>query len=117
MKTSFWKHGSKRNKKGNDPKFVIAVEEFMPAAYFDENAGEWIACLPNGCSMGSFETREEAVIESSQRLLHEGWTTDRALAERRSQKELELRLSGRLSFKKGKEQEFFACKKEIMEVA
>lgn len=119
-KNAFFRHVTKRNKKTSvkgkpETYYLAGVDEFTPSAVPDEN-GKWTAWLPEGATMGPFDTAEAALAEAEKRLVLDGWTTDRGRAERRSQKELELRISGRLSFKKGKEGDFFAAKKEIMDV-
>lgn len=119
-KSTFYHHVTKRNKKTSvkgrpETYYLAGVDEFTPSAALDES-GKWTAWLPDGATMGPFDTVEGALAEAEKRLGLDGWTTDKGQAERRSQKELELRVSGRLSFKKGKESEFFAAKKEIMDV-
>jgi hypothetical protein len=85
-----------------------------------ELAGKFIATAMHlGRSTGPCDTREEAEAMMVSILEHEGWTTDKSLAERRAAKELELRISGRLrlagpNYNKA---EFEACQREIMETA
>lgn len=84
-----------------------------------ELAGQFIATAMNlGRSTSHCDTREEAEAMMVSILEHEGWTTDKALAERRAAKELELRISGKLRFAgpKFKKAEFEACQREIMEI-
>lgn len=83
-----------------------------------ELAGKFIAIACNlGRSTGPCDTREEAQAMMASILEREGWTTDKALAERRAAKELELRISGKLRFAgpNFKKAEFEACQREIME--
>jgi hypothetical protein len=83
-----------------------------------ELAGKFfIATAVNlGRSAGPCGTREEAEAMMVNILEHEGWTTDKALAERRAEKELELRISGKLRFAgpNFKKADFEACQQEIM---
>ena len=118
--TSYFHHYTKRNKQGSlkgqpETYYLAGVEEFAPSATLDE-PGKWTARLPNGVTMGPFDRSEQALAEAERRLLLDGWTTDKGQAERRARKEFELRMSGRLSFKKGKENDFLAAQKEIMDV-
>ena len=84
-----------------------------------ELAGKFIATACYlGRSTGYCDTREEAEAMMVSILEHEGWTTEKALAERRAAKELELRISGKLRFAGPhfKKAEFEACQREIMEI-
>ena len=84
-----------------------------------ELSGKFIATAINlGRGTCACDTRDEAETMMVSILEHEGWTTDKSLAERRAAKELELRLSGRLRFAgpNFKKAEFEACQREIMEI-
>ena len=84
-----------------------------------ESAGKFIARAINlGRDTCPCDSREEAENMMVSILEHEGWTTDKSLAERRAAKELELRVSGKLRFAGPhfKKADFEACQREIMEI-
>lgn len=47
---------------------------------FQIESGEWVGRGPNGCTIGNYDTKEEAEFASSEMFIRKGWTDDRSLA-------------------------------------